>query len=136
MKKSIKMIEGLDSFLTLNCVYGEVKISSEEISIRVIRGLAIFDEKIREIFPDKSASEFGDCDLVFKNPRRLVIQVVPYIAMPDGSPNWFEKKVQDYSWEKTGDFVVYGVEGTLNFPSYCPAFVDIECDAEFCELHV
>ena len=136
MKKLIKKIESLDSFLTLNCVYGDVGISPEKLSTHVIRGLAIFDEKIREIFPNKNASEFGDCDFIFINPRRLVIQVVPYIVMPDGSPSWFEKKVQEYSWEKVGEVSGYGIEGTLNSSSYCPAFVDIECDAEFCELHV
>jgi hypothetical protein len=124
-------------YMTTDCVYGELKIQPDVFSVRVESGLCIFDEDISSFFSEKDSFGFvGNCVFVFVNYSAIKIDMAPYILDQNGNADWFEGKIKKYVGDYKGKTVNYGLEGTLNFPSYCPAWIDIECDAERLELHI
>ena len=143
MKTHTLTLAEWNSFVTMECSYGELKIEQETFLVNINGGLIVLDKKIEEFFNKENAKfrydigyMFGNCQLVFKDYLEIKIQVSPYIEDQNGKAVWFDTKTMKYTGIYKGETNNYGMEGGLNYPSYCPAWIDIECDARCVELHI
>jgi hypothetical protein len=129
------------SFVTMDCVYGKIKIEDRKFSIYVIKGLAVGDKRIAGLFACKNHLEandsvFGGCEFIFEDYSKIKIKITPYVKDQNADPLWFDQKTIEYLGSYKGEVNNYGMEGTLNSGSFCPAWIDIECDAKYAELRV